>query len=642
MNYIVDYSVASLLYLGVILWFYLRQKRVPNLRSQIFKGMLLVGVTTVFWDIITVLMDQNAAIFPIWLLWLVNFVFILIVQTSPLLLFVYTVVLTNHWHQKTRAKTILTLLPLLGSAGLLCLSAFGRFGAFYIDGNHRYHQGATHPLLYVVAAGYIFSSAVLVFRGRKDVQKNKQRVIYAFITITAAAMLVQRLYPQYLVNASANALALLMIYCALELPSDHIDPLTGAFNRGAAIILLEDLYLRHQPFSIQVVSMKSFKTVNQQFGNKIGDVIFRRIYEYLRAAYPACKIFRCHGDVFGVIRVNETMDEASLGEAVQRFPAVWDTGEAHVCTSIKMAGIDSRHCVNAAAVFATLDYIMEEFHQTDSKDVLLADHGFYNRCLEKSELEHALDRAIANNSVELCYQPIHRNPREVESLEALARVYDETLGVVSPEVFSRIAEQNGTILKLGEQVLHKVCQFMRDSDLTAKGIRYVSINLSVVQCMKENLSRDFLEITRQYGVDPGQICFEITETSSVDSFELVRKTMGELSRHGFRFSLDDFGTGYANFRYLTELPFANVKLDKSLLWSAMRHQKQKKLLAGITGILHNMDLRIVCEGVETKEQVALLDALGVEMHQGFYYSKALPQAELLHYLDGLPARVHTA
>lgn len=637
-RYVIDYSVASFLYLGVIVWFYLRQKQVPNLRSQIFRGMLLAGFATGFLDIASVLMEKNAGVYPIWMLWLVNFVLLVMVQIGPFLFFIYTVVITNHWNQKTKLKSVLVVLPVFFALILLCCSAFSKFGAFYIASNHVYYKGATHILLYAVAGVYILLSTRLVVQSRKNIHKKKQRVIYAFIGITVITMLIQCVHPQYLLNSTANALALLMMYCALELPSNHVDTLTGAFNRAGATILLEDLYLRHQPFCIQMVSMKSFKTINQQFGSKVGDAVFQKSYEYLHDIDPDCNIFRCYGDVFGIIRVNESMNTESLQEAALRFPTVLDIGDTRVCVSVKMACINSEHCVNTAAVFATLDYIMEEFHQTESQNVLLADHEFYNRCMEKSKVEHALERAIAQNSIVVHYQPIHRSAQKVETLEALARVYDEAVGFVSPDVFTRIAEQNGSIIKLGEQVLHKVCQFVAENGSILKEISYVSVNLSVVQCMKENLSNEFLEIVRAYDIDPQQICFEITETTSVDSFELVRKTMNEFTQKGFRFSLDDFGTGYANFQYLSELPFTNVKIDKSLLWAAMNHSKQRKLLSGISGIIHNMNLNVICEGVETEEQIALLNGMGVELHQGFYYSKALAEEELLAYLRHLPTR----
>ncbi|MEG0662854.1 MAG: GGDEF domain-containing phosphodiesterase, partial [Anaerovoracaceae bacterium] len=551
------------------------------------------------------------------------------------LFFLYARILTGSRKGRTKGGQVLFLLPFALAMLTLLASLFGEVSAFYIDENFVYQQGSLHFVLYLVGGFYCLNSIFMLFTTRNEIEKRKKIVIYFFLSLSFLAMIIQFLYPQYLLNAGANALALLIIYCGLELPGDNIDSLTGAFNRGATTEVLQELYEQNKKFSLLIFSMKGFKNVNQQLGHKTGDVILKRVYEELSRAYPGCHVFRSYGDTFGVILRNKVMGLSALEGCYGHFPTVWDIGEAKVHVGCRVAGINSQYCEDAAALMTTFDYVMEEFHQSESQSLLLVNEAFYEQCFQRSKTENALEEAIDKDALQVYYQPIHKNSTSVVSLEALARLIDPELGFISPEIFIPAAEKNGLIIKLGEQVLHKVCGFIKGNKEALASIEYISVNLSMSQCMKENLVEDLYQIVCLYGVEPEKICFEITETASADSFILVRQTMEAFVEKGFRFSLDDFGTGYANFQYISELPFANVKLDKSLLWSAMHNAKRMKLLSGVAGVIHNLDLCTVCEGVETEEQIEILKEINIQLYQGFFYSKALPEGELLEYLAKL-------
>lgn len=283
-----------------------------------------------------------------------------------------------------------------------------------------------------------------------------------------------------------------------------------------------------------------------------------------------------------------------------------------------------------------ISYVVKQYSSSSSRSsVFLVDEDYKDEYILYYKTEAALEKAIRNNALEVYYQPIHEPGGKMVALEALCRIFDEELGALRPDMFITIAEQNGSIFKLTEQVLEKVCRFIVDNNINSWRLEHIGVNLSIMQFAQGRLSESIIKIINKYGIKPGILRFELTETESASSLESVRNNMNILIDKGFTFLLDDFGSGYANFNYLSELPFYCVKLDKSLLWNCDKERNSMSTLFACAKIVKQLGLLTVCEGVETKEQVDLLQGIGVNMLQGFYFSCALSEKRLIEYVSEL-------
>ncbi|MDO5112350.1 MAG: EAL domain-containing protein [Clostridia bacterium] len=236
-----------------------------------------------------------------------------------------------------------------------------------------------------------------------------------------------------------------------------------------------------------------------------------------------------------------------------------------------------------------------------------------------------------NGGLEVYYQPIHNCEKKLVALEALVRLNDPEYGPLPTQEAVELAEQNGSIGKLGRLVLHKVCRFIQDNDAQSWGLDHIGVNLSAVQCMQPDLADAILRVCAQYHTPSSLLAFEITETAT-GSLDMLQLHMECLCAAGFFFLLDDFGKGYANISHIAYLPFHCVKIDKALLWEAEEDENKRQLLKGVVDLLKTLELQSVCEGVETEAQVALLRAYGVSMLQGYYFSKPLSPDALLAYV----------
>ncbi len=166
----------------------------------------------------------------------------------------------------------------------------------------------------------------------------------------------------------------------------------------------------------------------------------------------------------------------------------------------------------------------------------------------------------------------------------------------------------------------------------ARGIEYVDVNLSVVQCMQSTLYMQLLDIMKRFELPYHCISLEITETAAVLSQETLIENMDKLREYGINFSLDDYGTGFANTAAVVKYPFHAVKLDKSMVWSAMEDAKALSALKYSIAMLKEMGMELIAEGVEELEQAQLLEEMGCDFFQGYYYSKPVCGAEFLEKL----------
>ena len=224
------------------------------------------------------------------------------------------------------------------------------------------------------------------------------------------------------------------------------------------------------------------------------------------------------------------------------------------------------------------------------------------------------------------------------SAEALCRLIDDEFGYIPPDEFIPVAERNGSILEIGRIVFEEACRFYQEGRLRQLGIEYIEVNLSVVQCMSRELEKVFDNVLSKYSIDASRINLEITESATAENQELLFDTIETLKQRGFNFSLDDYGTGYSNIAYMYEMPFSIIKIDKSILWKALHptsgtgSKNAVIYLENTIRMLKAMDYKILVEGVETMEQKLLLEELGVDYMQGFYFSKPVRKDVFTDYV----------
>lgn len=252
--------------------------------------------------------------------------------------------------------------------------------------------------------------------------------------------------------------------------------------------------------------------------------------------------------------------------------------------------------------------------------------------LEKDTEQLIMD-AITNDRLEVWFQPIFSTEdHRFTSAEALVRIRKDDGKLVPPGLFIEIAEHNGMILQIGEIVFRKACRFISETKIQQYGVKYIEVNLSVVQCAYNELAKDYIRIMEENGVAPELINLEITESASMNARKTLLDNMKRLIDYGVTFSLDDFGTGQSNLNYIIDMPVEIVKFDKDMTNAYFENGKAKYIMDAAMNMIRGLDLKIVSEGIETAEQFYTMENLGINYIQGYYFSKPLPADEFLEFI----------
>ena len=248
------------------------------------------------------------------------------------------------------------------------------------------------------------------------------------------------------------------------------------------------------------------------------------------------------------------------------------------------------------------------------------------------EIDRLIDRALENNKFLVYYQPIYScRQKDFLGCEALLRLQNDDRSFVSPELIIPAAEESGRIHDIGRYVLDTVCDFIRSDTFRELGLDFVNVNFSMRQISRPGLADGVLNFIEERGVRPEQLCVEITESAMIGNPEVVAENVEKLSTAGIRFALDDYGSGYSNLYRIVALPFAQIKLDRTLVQSC-NDERTATVMESTMVMLRRLKLDAVAEGVETAEQLRRFQALGVSHVQGFYFSRPLPPMEFAEFI----------
>ena len=366
-----------------------------------------------------------------------------------------------------------------------------------------------------------------------------------------------------------------------------------------------------------------------------GNEMMRRLVKKLHKEFGERSVFRYSGDIFAVMIEGELELSKSRDIIYNIFRTPFDYKGLDVMLSACVCLVHTGNH-DLRNVFSAIEYGIAQAKSRGKGQFIEVERKTVDTLERKLAIEQAIMAEIKLQQFEVHYQPIYDiKEKRVSSLEALARLEVPGYGYVSPEEFIKIAEKNGTIVQLGKLVIEEVCRFINEEDLIEKGIKFVEINLSVVQCMREKLYKDIYGILEEYSIPPEMINLEITESAAAYSEDRLLRNMARLAMKGLTFSLDDYGSGYSNIGYLVDMPFSIVKIDKYFIWGAMKKASTRAILENAIRMFKAINKKIVTEGIENQEMVDMVTRLGADYIQGYFYSKPVKKDMIPEVIERL-------
>ena len=395
--------------------------------------------------------------------------------------------------------------------------------------------------------------------------------------------------------------------------------------------------LKQEYIHILLLDIDNMAQINTRFGFGNGNYAIRKIAEQLLFVIGHdYEIFKYGGDSFVVLSKKTYIKEdlhkfdANLVESALLSPRHFDIVINKVKCSLT-ASLGSAIFNPQGQSFESIINVIEQAVKRAKRSAPfglchISEDGFkeFDRYLD---IKSKLEQAIECDELSIVLQPQVTHDGTVSSFEALVRWYSKELGPVSPSEFIPIAEESYAICEIGDIVLRKTLSVI--SNFVKSGLNTtIAINISARQIVVPDFINSLLSRVNQYGIPPHMLMLELTETALVVDIELVKETMLELARFGFRFSIDDFGTGYSSLAYLKVLPISELKIDKYFVDDIGKDfdGKAAQIVDAIIEMAKALNVTCIAEGVESEEQLKYLIGKGCEKFQGYYFSRPEPEA----------------
>jgi len=435
----------------------------------------------------------------------------------------------------------------------------------------------------------------------------------------------------------------------------YYDPLTKLPNRQLFLErfdwAMKEAKRHRDQLAILNIEMDNFDRINDTLGMSAGDEVLRLIVPRIERVIRSSDIlghfnteedeimhlFKMEGNVFSLLmdRTNGTESTALVAERIIkaiRAPFPLQHTEVYVTASIGIASFpaESQDSVELLRLASSA----KDYAKSKGGDSFQFSSDSINELyLKRHELETGLRKSMERDELVLFYQPkVDIKTGEITGVEALLRWNNGSDRLITPDEFIPLAEETGLIIPMGEWVINEACMQLKEWHNSDRIPINMSVNLSSVQFSDPEFFTATRQIIEKSGIDTKYLTLEITESLLIDDVENKIKMLEKFKDIGLKLSIDDFGTGYSSFNYLRRLPVNELKIDRAFIMDLAENSDSHAIVSSMIFLSHSLGMITVAEGIETEEQMRILQEEQCDQYQGYYFSRPIPGEELFKLL----------
>lgn len=647
MEYIISYDIVGLLLLAILYVFICLVNPAPARTTHYFKVFIYLAFTGAFLDVFTIWTNQFNYI-PFMLI--VNNILAVIHLTAvgciTPLYYIFILAITNEQQRLPKWKKRFAYAGYIYIITSIGLSPFNHL-VMYFNQDGKYLHGPAYNGIFAVVIIFLFAGVFELTKNIKKITLKQFIIVLSYTIIDLAAIVFQFFNPSYLMIGFSCGISLLFISFALKNPMELQDVNVGMYNRTA---FMEYLIGRPKKSIFAVIHVSNGEAIKYMYGLDNGYSIIRKCINIVLKetrqklsfyVLDSTFVFVCKNQDEAYEKIRQIKQYQKKPIKIQLSNEDTETHEFFLQSEVfyleESLLLDCVRKIESKKkpIDKILDFIqflvLENSEENEGRIIGDKDIESYK---ERLRIQKVVDEAMETESFEVFLQPIFDlKLNKFTGAESLIRLRDPNGKMISPGLFIPEAEKNGKILKLGDISIKKTCEFIKKGNLKELGIEKVNINLSMVQCMQDNIEKHLMELLNEYDIPASMIRFEITEGITASSPEKLSRVMKNLVDCGIEFALDDYGTGYSNTSRLLEFPFSEIKFDKSFVDSAAEDSKNILTLRHLMTMVNEAQMIVLVEGVETKEMSDLIQTFGGELIQGFYYAKPYPLKEFVEFIS---------
>jgi len=396
---------------------------------------------------------------------------------------------------------------------------------------------------------------------------------------------------------------------------------------------------QHRPLAVLFLDLDRFKYINDSLGHAVGDQLLQSIAKRLLASVRnSDTVSRQGGDEFVILlsEISHPEDAATSARKILlslNVPHSIDGHDLHIAGSMGIS-IYPGDGEDAETLIKNADTAMYHAKESGRNNFQFFKPEMNRQAVERQSLEGSLRHAVERSEFLLQYQPkINLFTGHITGAEALIRWQHPDRGLVSPAQFVPIAEDCGLILPIGRWVLHEACKQAREWQDAGLPFKRVSVNVSATEFRAKTFLEDVGTTLRETGLEARYLDLELTEGVLMQNAKSTASVLQELKRMGVHLAVDDFGTGYSSLSYLRQFPIDVLKIDQSFVRQISDDPSDSAIVLAIIDMSKNLKKRVIAEGIETQEQLALLRSWHCAEGQGYLFSRPVPAAQLAQLLQ---------
>ena len=628
-NYYLE--LCALIFLVAITIAYFTRKKFPVATARLFGVGLIFLTINVASDVLFCVLLDHSDVVPIGWVEAVADLFFGIQFVISYCLFAYVFYSVG---RSLRYSPIFLLTTIPSALGVLLFvtNCFHHWNfGFVLDpisGVYDFVPGPAFISLYIINWGLnYFATIIYAFRFRKVLPKELLRVLFIVMALVLSTAVIQTLQPQILLSGTAFALCSMFAVVSVCDPDVKVDRVSKAFNDYAFVDYVNTQRYEKQRKYYIIFDIESFGMFSEKFGVVSANALIQTIRKFIEGVNKNTYIFKVQSSRFVLLLKNKEEQLQMLDAINNRFDKSFTIKGHVVDITLHILYFENNEVFTNSDMYN--DFMARTLSVVNFKDSTCVelDDNFLKQISRDRRIKEILEECLKTKSgLYMVYQPIYDvNKKRFNHFEALIRLANEELGYIGPAEFIPIAENFGLANDIDFFVLNETCAFLQRNPQ----IESLEINISCAEFFN-NPSERFMKVINKYNIDPSRIILEITETIAVKYPNKTKEFMSDLGQYGVKFAMDDFGSGYSNIARFITLPFSVAKLDKSLLGES---QNLAIFFDAAIDLFKNLNIPIVIEGVETEKQLELSIDKKIDYIQGYYFSKALKEKDLLEFLS---------
>ena len=606
MTYEYAYSVGSIIFLGITMFFYFSKTRIHNFEDKFFTTLLCCCMTALIFDLLGALGDQFD-VFPNWALYIINIIGIgsLHVCYPCFCLFLYKANDERKFIKKW--AYFATFLPYMLDAVLLLISPVSEYGIFYIDESGLYRRGLTYGMLYFSSAIYYITAFVLVLVYYRNMERHRNRLILACFLIILASAALQFLLPEYLLITSATALAVSILHLTVQNPVDRIDPFTGCFSRTQLPKLIWRYHEKQATYTLLLFSISFFDRLLSPGISESSAVLLRHAAAFLRERFSGDAVVYMDSMQFTVV-CQRSVSPQEIRRAREDFAERFGKAAHTSPPELSIAVLRSEERADADAMLMTLDYLLKRLLSEKQEGVLVADAEFRRECYEDTVLTATISSLLSEENSSLMLTNLYDRSGAVSGYRALLAVQAEDIGQIYGDRLFQKADEAG----LGWKYFSLLLEKLSNHAYKFSPERRVEISIPTSLCLTPDAAEKIDVMVALSGLRRDVLVLSMKEKNVIDSQEIVRVNIRETAKLGYALRVTDFASDITNIAMLISMSVGEIEINIGIS-SIPGVGGQDKMLKAIIGMLKGLNKRVICSGVSDTSQAEILFGYGADL-----------------------------